>query len=401
MTAVPGVPSSPRGSGYVDGLTGVRALAALWVFAHHLNAIVGPRVVRISLPGIDVDVTPLLTCGWVGVDIFFVLSGFLLTRQLLDACESGDARGVNRRFLLHRVLRVYPAYLAQIAVLAALAWVAAGAPPAWLRHLPLHLVMLQSVTPASEPAINGVYWTLTAEFWFYLLLPFVVAALHAAARRSEAALGRRALAVYLGAILLMVAYRGATVRAAAADPALSLEWTSRQLPATIDVFAAGMLAAVGSRFIARGAIALPRGASGAMLAGGLAGIVWMLYVMHERFREFWAGGALFLSWHAVTALFAALMILGISLDGRLSRAAFANAPARYLGEASYSIYLWHLPAALWVATVLPPASGEARYVAAAFAAALLASLASYHAVERPVLRRRGLVERRLLGLAGG
>ena len=110
----PGVPPPGRRLRHVDGLTGVRALAALWVLAHHLNAIVGPRVLRVPVAGIEVDITPLLTCGWVGVDIFFVLSGFLLTRQLLDAYESGPAGEANRRFLLHRVLRVYPAYLAQI-----------------------------------------------------------------------------------------------------------------------------------------------------------------------------------------------------------------------------------------------------------------------------------------------
>ena len=175
-------PPPPR-PGYVDALTGVRALAALWVLAHHLNAVVGPRVLTVGFAGIEIEITPLLTCGWVGVDIFFVLSGFLLTRQLLDAYDSQARSVANRRFLLHRVLRVYPAYLVQIAVLLAVAWAAAGTAPAWVRHLPLHLAMLQSVTPASESAINGVYWTLTAEFWFYILLAFGVAALHSASRR--------------------------------------------------------------------------------------------------------------------------------------------------------------------------------------------------------------------------
>ena len=393
----PGVPPPGRRLRHVDGLTGVRALAALWVLAHHLNAIVGPRVLRVPVAGIEVDITPLLTCGWVGVDIFFVLSGFLLTRQLLDAYESGPAGEANRRFLLHRVLRVYPAYLAQIAILFALAWAATGSVPAWIRHLPLHFLMLQGATPQSESAINGVYWTLTAEFWFYLCLPWVVAALHAAARRGEEALARRTIVLYAAAFAATVAFRAAALAAAGPGSAFPIEWAARQLPATFDIFAAGMVAAVVARAIGRGLITLPSGSSGTLVAGGLAGIVGMLYVMHEHYLEFWTGGVLFFTWHAVAALFAALMILGVSLDGRLARALFATRPARYLGDLSYSLYLWHLPVALWIAGVVPPTSGEPAYVAAAIAAVLAASALSCHAVERPVLARRGRLERRLTG----
>jgi len=379
-------PPPPR-PGYVDALTGVRALAALWVLAHHLNAVVGPRVLTVGFAGIEIEITPLLTCGWVGVDIFFVLSGFLLTRQLLDAYDSQARSGANRRFLLHRVLRVYPAYLVQIAVLLALAWVAAGAPPEWVRHLPLHFAMLQSVTPASESAINGVYWTLTVEFWFYVLLPFAVAALHAASKRGGDALARRAVGLYVGALALTVAFRAAVMVLHGAGQALPVEWAARQLPATLDVFAAGMLAAVASRLPARAAAG-----SGALVAVGLAGIVAMLYVMHRHYLSYWAGGPLFYLWHAVTAAFAALMVLGTSRNGGLARMLFATGPARYLGDISYSLYLWHLPVALWVAALVPPAGGELAYVAGAGAAAVAISALSFHLVERPVLARRGRIE---------
>jgi peptidoglycan/LPS O-acetylase OafA/YrhL len=386
-------PQPPSPLGHVDALTGVRALAALWVLAHHLNAIVGPRIVELGIAGLAIDVTPLLTCGWVGVDIFFVLSGFLLTRQLLEVYESDERRGANRRFLLHRVLRVYPAYLVQLAILLAVAWLAAGTVPAWVRHLPLHLAMLQAVTPQSESAINSVYWTLTAEFWFYVLLPFVVAGLHAAARRGEAALGRRALGLYAAAVAITIACRAAIQAAHGAGYAFPLEWAARQLPATLDVFAAGMLAAVACRLSGR----VPAAASGVLVAGGLAGIVAMLYVMHHHYLAYWAGGPLFYLWHAITAACAALMVLGASRNGRLARALFATRPALYLGNVSYSLYLWHFPVALWVAALVPPARGELTYAAAAAAAAVAASALSYRLVERPVLSRRDRIERALAG----
>jgi len=380
--------------GYVDALTGVRALAAVWVLAHHLNALVGPRTVEIGLPGLAIDVTPLLTVGWVGVDIFFVLSGFLLTRQLLEAYASQERAAANRRFLLHRVLRVYPAYLAQLAILLAVAWIAAGTVPDWVRHVPLHLVMLQSVTPASESAVNSVYWTLTAEFWFYVLLPLAVAALHAASGRGDAALLRRALVLYAAALAVTVAFRAGIQSAHGDGHAFPLEWAARQLPATLDVFAAGMLAAVASRLSGR----IPAApASGMLVAGGLAGIVAMLYVMHHHYLAYWDGGPLFYFWHALTAACAGLMVLGASRNGRLARALFATRPALYLGDISYSLYLWHFPVALWVAARLPPAGGELAYVAAAATAAVAASALSYHLVERPVLVRRSRIESLLAG----
>jgi peptidoglycan/LPS O-acetylase OafA/YrhL len=153
-----------------------------------------------------------------------------------------------------------------------------------------------------------------------------------------------------------------------------------------------MLAAVASRLSGRIPMA---SASGLLVAGGLAGIVAMLYVMHHHFRAYWDGGPLFYVWHAVTAACAGLMVLGASGNGRLARALFATRPALYLGDISYSLYLWHFPVALGVAAWLPPAGGELAYVAAAAAAAVAASALSFHLVERPVLARRNRIERAL------
>src|SRR5665213_4467636 len=111
---------------HVDALTGVRALAAGWVVAYHLWLNAGhPALV---VPVIHLDLVPLVAMGWLGVDIFFVLSGFVLTWQALHERASSIGSSFPRKressvvraefwhnagtFLRRRILRVYPAYLA-------------------------------------------------------------------------------------------------------------------------------------------------------------------------------------------------------------------------------------------------------------------------------------------------
>ena len=149
------------------GLTGIRALAAGWVMLFHLSAIYGPAWMGVGIGDFLVDVTPLVTIGWVGVDLFFVLSGFLLTTHLI---ENRDLA----RFAKARFRRVFPAYWAQITILLAISWMVHGAAPSWVRYLPLHAVMLHNVTLESNFAINAVYWTLPIELAFYICLPALV-----------------------------------------------------------------------------------------------------------------------------------------------------------------------------------------------------------------------------------
>jgi len=375
---------SAGGAWHVGGLTGLRALAAFWVLAHHFNAVVGWRPLYADLAGIRVELTPLATCGWVGVDIFFVLSGFLLTRQLLAAYGAGPAPEATRRYYLHRVLRVYPAYLAQIAVLGLVALLA-GSPPAWLAWLPLHFAMLQGLSPAGNAAINPVYWSLTVEFWFYGLLPFAVAWLHRGGRAGELS---RALVLFALAVAVSGAWKAALFFLGRDGPVELLDFTFRQLPGAIELFGAGLLAACAIRAIERRGAAAPRLLPDALAVAGLGALVTLLYVLHFNIESYWPGGPLLFAWQPLAAVAAALLVAGVSLDGPASRAVFASGPVRYLGEISYSLYLWHFPVALGMAKLVPPERGEAAYLAAALVATLATSALSHRLIERPFLARR-------------
>ncbi|MEV6408292.1 acyltransferase [Streptomyces bobili] len=152
-------------------LDGIRLLAALMVALHHFAG-----TDRVDQPGNLIwdrpvsEITPTVfhvaTYGWIGVEIFFVISGFVI-------CMSCWGR-TPRQFFVSRVIRLYPAYW--FAVLFTTG-VLAAVPGVWerlrARDVLLNLTMLQSGSGVRN--VDGVYWTLWSELRFYLLFLLVVA----------------------------------------------------------------------------------------------------------------------------------------------------------------------------------------------------------------------------------
>jgi peptidoglycan/LPS O-acetylase OafA/YrhL len=142
-------------------LDGLRAIAiGLVVARHSLRPFISEDAYAPVAAWGGLDLTPLLMNGWVGVDLFFVLSGFLIGRQAF--------RGEPwTRFWFRRVTRIFPAYLTCLAVVAAGLTLSGG----WSAHagdFAAHLVMLQDYTGS---AFVPAFWSLGAEEKFYLLAP--------------------------------------------------------------------------------------------------------------------------------------------------------------------------------------------------------------------------------------
>jgi peptidoglycan/LPS O-acetylase OafA/YrhL len=153
-------------------LDGLRALAILLVLARHsLRPFISEDAYQAVATVGPFDLTPMLLNGWVGVDLFFVLSGFLIGRQALR----GDGFA---RFWFRRLTRILPAYWACLAVVAvgltgAAAW--GGRTGDFLAHV----VMLQDYTGSTFVA---AFWSLGVEEKFYLLTPAVALLLGALTR---------------------------------------------------------------------------------------------------------------------------------------------------------------------------------------------------------------------------
>ena len=394
MVSNPAAPAAPADARFFrDGLTGVRALAALWVALHHLNALVGPQVYAVDIAGFEVRLHPLLTVGWVGANMFFVLSGFLLTTHLL---ESQHARWPQPRFgayFVARVRRVFPAYWAQLVILFAAVAAATRALPEWTDTIPLHIPMMHNLTERANWAINGVYWTLPIEFSFYLVLPFVARWLLAAEARGGAARWRTLVVVALGALAISWSYRYLVFAACKGEPVTRIVWIISQLPGTIDQFILGTVCAAAwrwSRQDGRAWAVAPRDATGsALCAASLLGLVAWMYFLDSIFAVFWTGHWAVYVWYSGAAACVALLLLSISMSGTLPRLLFENRVAVFLGTVSYSLYLWHFPIALALAQVVDVrALGLARFTLIALPLIVVASALSYYLIERPFLARR-------------
>jgi peptidoglycan/LPS O-acetylase OafA/YrhL len=176
---VPSDPAAPAGrpsprarsGGRLYVIDGIRLLAALMVAVHHYAG-----TWRADRPGNPIwgrpvsEIMPTVfrfaTYGWIGVEIFFVISGFVI-------CMSCWGR-TPRQFFVSRVIRLYPAYWFAVVFTTA---VLIAVPGVWerlrLREVLLNLTMLQS--GSAVPNVDGVYWTLWSELRFYLLFLVVVA----------------------------------------------------------------------------------------------------------------------------------------------------------------------------------------------------------------------------------
>lgn len=377
--------STSRADQFSAGLTGLRALAALMVLAHHIFALAGPRLLAFHIGEWQITWHWLLTCSWMGANIFFVLSGFLLAIPFVRHLEGMGSPVAVGPYLLRRIKRVVPAYWVQIVILVLVLYCVSGM-PSW-PMVASHFLFLHTLRQDYASALNGVYWTLPVEFSYYLLLPLFAALALSAQRIGRAREAWLVLCVVF--IAGAIAYRTLMYTIVAAEPIGTKVFILMQLPGLIDHFAIGMLLAwVYVRYAHR----LSNATSNALVAVGLAGIVAMMALLDHEFETYWNGHILLFVGYTITAGFMGLLVLGTAGAGALSRALFTKSPMLFIGLISYSLYLWHLPIIHWTMRALDHfgVTGDHLGWLAVIAVplSLLVASASYYFVERPFMRRK-------------
>lgn len=160
-----------RATGAITTLDGLRGIAVLLVLLRHATLPFQGQGEPI-LPILGWDVATIFINGWIGVDLFFVLSGFLIAHHIMKARDLMEGQFHWRSYIAKRALRIVPAYLFVMFI------VVAGLIPGYRiaeEHLGLrvgyHLLFLQDYLPAN---IVVSFWSLGVEEKFYLLAPFLL-----------------------------------------------------------------------------------------------------------------------------------------------------------------------------------------------------------------------------------
>jgi peptidoglycan/LPS O-acetylase OafA/YrhL len=362
-----------RGAHMIPPLDGVRGLAILLVLAHNLSPFDdgGPLLERCIELACDF--------GWVGVQLFFVLSGYLISGILLD---SRGAPGYYRGFFARRVLRIFPLYYALLVVLLVVLPDLGLAPERLLADRDNRIWLWTYLINWAQPLGAGVaafphFWSLAVEEQFYLVWPFVVA------RTTP----RRLVAVAIG---LAVVGFGSRL-------GLRLAGEGHEGPymftiCRIDALGLGALAAALLRIPQyrerivrrRGRIAV---ATSVLFVIGL-------FVTHGYLRTTFRGQTF---GYTILAVAFAVLVLVAVLDHDRGHGwvggAFNNSVLRSFGKYSYAIYLFHQPlnqmvGEPWLHSMFPHGAGlrgGAAYMAAATAASYALALVSYHAFEKRFL----------------
>lgn len=367
---------------YLPGLTGVRGAAACWVLIYHLWVFSGPKEIVWVIGKIRLDFTPLFSCGWVGVDIFFVLSGFLLSLPFIRGSLGLQAPQSAKEFYRRRALRILPLYYFQLFILVSLAKLGVfGVAPTWWDVIS-HVSLVHHFFEPFSGSINEVFWTLSLEMGFYLILPFFVPFI------ASPRLG----GLLLVSVILVLSYRLAGFALINAYDISSKGWVMEQLPGRIDQFVMGITSAyLFVRF--QGALSsVEKRLSTILVVTGLAGIIGMLYLMDIKYEDYWKGDWTLFTWHSITGFFVAQLLFGVALSGALAQKIFNNRMMVFLGIISYSLYLWHFVVIKGVQQ-LDWVSAHDGYVLpylTLFCAPLIVaiSVVSYWFIERPFLRIR-------------
>ena len=340
VTLLKSVQTHPSDAGtQIAALNGVRGLAILLVLLIHLQQ---SGVVPAKFHLVNV----LMNAGWCGVDLFFVLSGFLITLGLLD---SKEAVNYFSAFYMRRVLRIFPLYYAVLGVAILCSGIFAGYSPnmplfsdsqsgsifaswqGWISHL---LYLQNWWMPWKEPLsrnILGHFWSLGVEEQFYLVWPLCVWLLP-----------RRRLPVLCVAVCLAVL----ALRFYLLGPCnLSPQMVFRNTVTRADTLMVGALCAIVVRdptwFAAvrrwLPALAIPAVAYLAVVGFGIKNVTKQVYDTET------------LGFTAFALIFGAVVLWAYWFNGRGNwfDRVFSMRPLTSLGKYSYGLYVYHVPVVIF------------------------------------------------------
>ncbi len=356
----------------LDGLRGIAVLLVLWYHIWEISWLPAP------LPGLQF----IPETGFIGVDLFFFISGFVIVYPFVKALINKDVQPAWISFAYRRALKIVPSYALSIALVMALGYVQFASPQDAFKQIVTHLLFIHTWFADTAGGINGVLWTLAVEVEFYAIFPLIWLAFRRWPYVTAAVM-----------ILIANAFRQYAFSCCLHTSALIM---IENLPSFLDTFAFGMICAyIYVRYrenwrgnIAKGSATLAAAAGFAMLAFMLHGL-WTIRAQPD-WSTAWA-----IANRTPSAFVFALMALGSLLAYRWWQRLLANPVLLFFAVISYNLYLYHQALArLLFKWRIPPFAGnnehfdpvwQLRYSIIAFVVTVVFAAAVTYAFERPIL----------------
>ncbi|WP_428940650.1 acyltransferase family protein [Fontivita pretiosa] len=387
----PAVAPPLRLPSHIPALDGIRGIAVLLVlFCHATQRPFGESANQAFSSLVDRGILSLARLSWTGVDLFFVLSGFLITGILYDAKNKPH---YFRNFYARRTVRIFPLYYACL-VLFLLVWpmlpagfsrgfgeLQTGPLPYWLYISNYSQGLTENLGRTTDHILH-VTWSLSIEEQFYLCWPLVVFLC------TRQTLLRICVYMFFGAMALRTALL------------LDGFWNVAMMftPCRVDGLAVGAaiaLIARGPRGI--GCLIRPAKIIGPASAIALGILIVGMYKLGYRRGIGQSPGYVTLGNGLISIFYGSILIFAAASDrGTWANRFFASRPLRTFGKYSYAVYLLHMPIMILFAEyVFSPAHvrlggsllpGLLIYYAATWTLSLLAALASWNLLEKHFLK---------------
>lgn len=363
---------------YFSHINLLRAFAALSVLFYHIIEL---------YPWKDFPVEPKILLwfrtGWMGVDLFFVISGFVIFLSAIRLYETPNVKSPKKIFIKRRFARIVPLY-----IFTAMVFVIFNRPeimvdPSFFRHLLTHLTFTHNLFPATHGSINGPNWSVAAEFQFYFLV-FLGMAFLARIKPGILLVSGVLIAIISRALLFFAAEKMGW------DAQIRFQYAT-QVITMMDEFAFGM-------FLAKMATRKSKGFTLSPVQNPFkAKVFWsalflflvlvtLTMKIYWHTPDYWNNAFMVIVWRSLLGLsFALLLALAVLLP----TTRFTRNPVYrlgyYLGDISYGIYLWHLPVLLAVkqAGIQDPI----RFSVVTILCVIIMSMFSWHLLEKPIIRK--------------
>ena len=341
----------------IETLDGLRGFAVLMVVIHHIPPIDGGIFWK------AVNAIPVyLKVGYFGVDIFFVLSGFLITRILIKDKQREDFS--FKRFYLKRALRIFPIYF--------LTLLAVGFLFSWDGMLPVAMYY-SNYYFATNFAPNAMRhtWSLAVEEHFYLIWPLLIYLLPLSKAKKVILYGFPAFAI-LAAIVTSIAYdRGQ------ADALMYMGTAYRILTLSLGASFA---------FIEKGLI----GRSNRVILRlcGAAVSVFAISVLLDNYGLFRTLPEQLKNLVFLTPVSCLIFLIAIGVEGKRNAINWllTNRPVKFVGKISYGIYLYHYPIIFVFLMTGHPQAVAPHELILPLLLSFVAAVASYYLVEKRLLK---------------